>query len=248
MSLYKLKSKFIPFYQPQKCVDEFNYLGIIINKHLKWNSHVNKIGNKISQTIGVINKLKHLIPQTKLLSIYNSPILPPINYCVLAWGHDSKRIFKLQKKPIQIIAQGSVNAHSDPIVKTLEVIDIHLHQQLKLSFKLINNILPDHFYEFNLAKTSQRLTFQSSSYCCFGHFFSPKAKRKKLLTEQLLLFLFELQDFLIPSSTGILNALQRQTAVAAYISSQQLLLFVQPCCSLYSTLIPCSSVTEVTCR
>ena len=28
-----------------------------LNKHLKWNSHVNKIGNKISQTIGVINKL-----------------------------------------------------------------------------------------------------------------------------------------------------------------------------------------------
>ena len=26
-------------------------------------SHVNKIGNKISQTIGVIIKLKHLIPQ-----------------------------------------------------------------------------------------------------------------------------------------------------------------------------------------
>ena len=43
-----------------ECVDEFNYLGIIINKHLKWNSHVNKIGNKISQTIGVIIKLKTL--------------------------------------------------------------------------------------------------------------------------------------------------------------------------------------------
>ena len=45
------------FHQPQKrvtipklkinntlieCVDEFNYLGLIINKHLKWNSHVKK--------------------------------------------------------------------------------------------------------------------------------------------------------------------------------------------------------------
>ena len=53
------------FHQPQKrvtisklkinntlieCVDALNYLGLIINKHLKWNSHVNKIGNKISQT------------------------------------------------------------------------------------------------------------------------------------------------------------------------------------------------------
>ena len=72
LSLNKLKLKFMLFHQPQKrvtipklkinntlieCVDEFNYLGLIINKHLKWNSHVNKIGNKISQTIGLINKL-----------------------------------------------------------------------------------------------------------------------------------------------------------------------------------------------
>ena len=50
LSLNKLKSKFMLFHQPQKCVtipklkinntliecvDEFNYLGLIINKHLK---------------------------------------------------------------------------------------------------------------------------------------------------------------------------------------------------------------------
>ena len=78
LSLNKLKSKFMLFHQPQKrvaipklkinnklieCVDEYTHLGLIINKNHKWNSHVNKIENKISQTIGVINKLKHLILQ-----------------------------------------------------------------------------------------------------------------------------------------------------------------------------------------
>ena len=42
---------------------------------------------------------------------------------------------------------------------------------------------------------------------------------------QLLLLVFELQDSLLPSSTGILTAEQRQTAVTAYFSSKQLLLF-----------------------
>ena len=115
LSLNKLKTKFMLFHQPQKrvkipklkinntlieCVDEFNYLGLIINKHLKWNSHVNKIRNKISQTISVINEPQHLIPQKTLLTIYNSLILPHINYCILAWSHDSNRILKLQKKNI----------------------------------------------------------------------------------------------------------------------------------------------------
>ena len=30
------------------CVDEFNFLGIIIHKHLTWNSHANMIASKIS--------------------------------------------------------------------------------------------------------------------------------------------------------------------------------------------------------
>ena len=70
-------------------VDKFNYLGLIINKHLNWNAHGNKIGNKISQTKGVINKLEHLIPQTTLLTIYYSLILPHTNLCIKAWGYDS---------------------------------------------------------------------------------------------------------------------------------------------------------------
>ena len=45
-------------------------------------------------------------------------------------------------------------------------------------------------------------------------------------SKQLLLFVFELQDSLLPSSTDILTAVQRQTAVTAYFSSNQLLLFV----------------------
>ena len=50
----KVSGALVPPTKIVECVDEFNYLGLIINKHLKWNSHVNKIGNKISQTIGVI--------------------------------------------------------------------------------------------------------------------------------------------------------------------------------------------------
>ena len=45
-----------------------------------------------------------------------------------------------------------------------------------------------------------------------------------LKSKQLLLFFFELQDSLLPSSTGILEFLQRQTAVTAYLKSEQLLL------------------------
>ena len=43
-------------------------------------------------------------------------------------------------------------------------------------------------------------------------------------SKQLLLFVFELQDYLLPSSNGILTPVRGQTTVTAYLTSKQLLL------------------------
>ena len=59
-----------------ECVEQYDFLGLILQKHIIWKCHVTKVANKISKTIGIINKLKHQLPQTTLLTIYNSFILP----------------------------------------------------------------------------------------------------------------------------------------------------------------------------
>ena len=38
-------------------VTEFNFLGLTVNEYMNWNSHVQKIANKISRTLGVMNRL-----------------------------------------------------------------------------------------------------------------------------------------------------------------------------------------------
>ncbi len=43
-------------------VCNFNFLGLTINQHLNWKSRIDKLTNKISKTMGVLNKLKHLVP------------------------------------------------------------------------------------------------------------------------------------------------------------------------------------------
>ncbi len=39
-------------------VAEFNFLGLTIDEHLTWKCHINKISNKISQCMGILNRLK----------------------------------------------------------------------------------------------------------------------------------------------------------------------------------------------
>ena len=82
------------------CVDNFNFLGILLDKHLNWKSQTSKIANKISRTIGVLTKLKQYLPSRILLTIYNTLTMPHLNYGILAWGYQPGRLVTLQKKAV----------------------------------------------------------------------------------------------------------------------------------------------------
>ena len=56
-------------------VDTFNFLGLLINTNLNWKPHVEKTAGKISKAIEVINRLKFVVPQNILVTLYNSLIL-----------------------------------------------------------------------------------------------------------------------------------------------------------------------------
>ena len=75
-----------------QCVESFNFLGIKIDQNLTWTKHVNYLCNKISKTIGIMDKPKSIIPGNSLLLLYNLLILSHLNYGTLAWGYNSKRI------------------------------------------------------------------------------------------------------------------------------------------------------------
>lgn len=126
-------------------VSEFNFLGITISEDLKWKKHIDKISNRISRNIGVLNKLKHYLPVPTKLSIYNSLILSHINFGLLIWGYSCERILKLQKKSVRIICLSKYNAHTDPIFKQLEILkvgDIFTLQTLKFYYRFKNGQLP----------------------------------------------------------------------------------------------------------
>jgi hypothetical protein len=160
LSLNINKSKYIIFHTLRKTikpiklkieqtqieqVHEFNFLGLTINEHLNWKDHIDKISSKISKTMGILNKLKHFIPQKAKLHIYNSLILSHLNFGILAWGYQCDRIFKLQKKVVRIICVSKYNAHSDPLFKSLNLLkvsDILRLQLLKFYYKYKNGNLP----------------------------------------------------------------------------------------------------------
>ena len=94
------------------------------------------------------SKSRHVLPSRILKNIYSSLILCQLNYGILIWGQNYKRIFKLQKRVMRIITCSKYNAHSEPLFKQLKLLmldDIRKLQELKLYYKLVHRQLPSYF-------------------------------------------------------------------------------------------------------
>ena len=83
--------------------------------------------------------------------LYNSLIVPHINYCLIMWGFHSSRILILQKRAVRTITNSWYRAHTEPIFKNLNILKVHdLYwlMVLKFYYKLKNNLLPQYFNVF----------------------------------------------------------------------------------------------------
>ena len=73
------------------------------------------------------------------------------------WGYNKNRIFKLQKRAVRIITLSNYISHSEPIFKTLNLLnidDIHKMNQYKFIHKLYNSSLPAYFNSLPLTSLS----------------------------------------------------------------------------------------------
>ena len=89
----------------------------MLGKHLNWNSHIDKIYDKLSRTVGIINKLKHVLPQYVLLTLYNEFVLHHIYYCLVAWSdHHTKQLenYKHEQFKQTVHTQGTLKTVDKP--------------------------------------------------------------------------------------------------------------------------------------
>ena len=77
-------------------VAQFNFLGVILHSHMPWNKHINHISMKIAKSIGILYRLRNVYPESVLITIYNTLILPHVHYCLLLWGSVVKENHSLQ--------------------------------------------------------------------------------------------------------------------------------------------------------
>lgn len=110
------------------------------------------MSNKIARAAALLSKLKHYLPTSTLLIIYNSLIHSHLNYSIVAWGFNNcTRLQKIQKRAVRNIVNAKYNAHTNHIFNSLGVLkvtDIFKYSCLKLFHKIRNNDVPEYFGNF----------------------------------------------------------------------------------------------------
>ena len=78
------------------------FLGVVINEQLTWNQHILAVKAKMNRYVGILYKLKNILPFSARKNIFHSFVQSQLNYCSLVWGLGPKAciepLFTEQKK------------------------------------------------------------------------------------------------------------------------------------------------------
>ena len=89
-------------------------IGIFIEDHLSWTSHIDHLCSTLSSKISILRQTSAYVLQDIQKLYYQSYIVPLLNYGCNAWGTTSssniERLSKLQKRAVQIILKADSKA------------------------------------------------------------------------------------------------------------------------------------------
>ena len=71
-------------------VTKFRYLGVIINQHLTWHDHIEQLQSKIAKRLGVLKRIKHLLPVYARRIYVSTTFIPILKYASIVWGDKTK--------------------------------------------------------------------------------------------------------------------------------------------------------------
>ena len=105
-----------------------------------------------SQQIGVLSRLKNLVPVPAKLTLFKSAILPHLTYCQKVWHFaralDKRKLERIQERALRIIYLDKISSYED-LLKIRANLDTLNERRLKdilfLMYKVKHQMVPGYF-------------------------------------------------------------------------------------------------------
>ena len=152
-------------------VDQFKYLGIWLDPSLSWSFHIDKLVSKINQRIGLLRRVRNILPKATLNLLFKSLILPHFDYCDVVWGNAGtshlSRLDKLQNTAGKVILGLPRRFPTDVLLEMLDwkrLSDRRSNHLNILVYKSLTHKLPSNMCNiFNYVSGSHEY---STRQCC----------------------------------------------------------------------------------
>ena len=133
----------------ENCV---KYLGILIDSNLNFRFHLEKIENKLSKSLGILYKLKPILPQNTLLKLYYSMVHSHLLHGLVVWGSTFtsylQKLNSIQNKAVKLIGGGNYLDRATPYYSKLNILklpDLNNLETAKFVYRFMHNTLPQSF-------------------------------------------------------------------------------------------------------
>ena len=131
------------------------FLGVIISDDLKWKEHTNVVSNRVSKSIGVLNKVRYILPVGVLSTLYCTLIISYYQYCNIIWASDylsNLQNYVCCKNELFVWLAKLSGVTTPPYLskrnRQLNIFDINKFQIVSFMCKFNSNLLPGNFNMF----------------------------------------------------------------------------------------------------
>lgn len=109
-------------------VPSIKSIGVTLHENMLWDTHVTDVAKRLAKIVGVLTRVRSLLPQAVKHLIYNCLFHSCVSYCHLVWGvttcSNILRLHRLQKKAVRMIANTSYYSHTQPLFSSLNIVPI----------------------------------------------------------------------------------------------------------------------------
>ncbi|MCG8047471.1 MAG: reverse transcriptase domain-containing protein, partial [Candidatus Thiodiazotropha endolucinida] len=134
-----------------KQVSNQKLLGLHIDEHLNWSTHIDHLCATVSSKISLLRQLSEHVPVHVQKLFYQGYILPLLDYGSVTWGSTTAanidRLIKLQKRAARIILNADFDASSALMFQELgwtSVASRIKYNTAILTYKALNNMTPEY--------------------------------------------------------------------------------------------------------
>lgn len=106
--------------------DPVSLLGIIIDQHLTWTSHIDQVCSRVSRGLFALRRLTGLVTVDVLKTAYYALVHSHLSYGIILWGQSSelRRAFSVQKKAVRAMVSRGPREHCAPWFRQLRILTL----------------------------------------------------------------------------------------------------------------------------